>query len=87
MIFSPSPTISNPLRLTKWIIFPHSIAKHFGISIGDVNSIFAAYNISGRPAKKKKYKLEINENGDPVLNENNAVEEELEQLDETGPNA
>ena len=63
------------------------IAKHFGISIGDVNSIFAAYNISGRPAKKKKYKLEINENGDPVLNQNNAVEEELEQLDETGPNA
>lgn len=35
------------------------IAKHFGISIGDVNSIFAAYNISGRPAKKKKYSLKL----------------------------
>lgn len=62
------------------------IAKHFEISIGDVNSIFAAYNISGRPAKKKKYKLEINENGDPVLNQNNATEEELEQVNEDESN-
>jgi transposase len=62
------------------------IAKHFGISIGDVNSIFAAYNISGRPAKKKKYKLEINENGDPVLNQNNATEEELEQVNQDESN-